>query len=168
MRQGRSTWQRSWTITTHTDGSLRPSRVNEVSGLSGKAVFECVESSFAFQSMLATKNIGSSTLVAKDGNPNVGQRGRRMDETKKRCSSGYCSTKRSASILQFYVGRQLLDHVPLQETLGADAERPHSLKMRLRWIWSPNLQACGGRAHTLLEKEDMILVYIKTLLQIHS
>ena len=75
MKQGRSTWRRSWTVTIHTDGSLRTSCV-------GKAMFECVE-------MRATRKGGSPTLVAKDGNTDIDQRGGRIYETKKRCSYGH-------------------------------------------------------------------------------
>ena len=43
---------------------------------------------FRFQLMLVRTKRGSPTLVAKDGNPDIGQRGGRMDEAKKRCSYG--------------------------------------------------------------------------------
>ena len=39
---------------------------------------------FRFQSMLATRKRGSPAFVAKDGNPDSGQRGGRMDEAKKK------------------------------------------------------------------------------------
>ena len=44
---------------------------------------------FRFQSMLAARKRGGPTLVAEDGNPDIGQCGRRMDEAKKRRSYGY-------------------------------------------------------------------------------
>ena len=43
---------------------------------------------FRLQSMLTTRKRGSSTLVAKDGYPDLGKCGGRMDETAKRCSYG--------------------------------------------------------------------------------
>ena len=35
---------------------------------------------FPFQPMLATRKRGSPALVEKDGNPDIGQRGERMNE----------------------------------------------------------------------------------------
>ena len=60
-----------------------------MSGLSGKAIFECVESRFAFNRCLWQGKRGSPAVVAKDGNPDIGQCGGRIDEAKKRCSYGY-------------------------------------------------------------------------------
>ena len=47
------------------------------------------EKQFRFQSMLATRKRGSPTVVAKDGNTDIGQCGGTMDEAKKRRSYGY-------------------------------------------------------------------------------
>ena len=72
----------------NTHGWIIAALLREMSGLSGKDMFECVESSFVFQSLLATGKRGSSTLVAEDGNPDFGQCGGRMDEAKKTGSYG--------------------------------------------------------------------------------
>ena len=58
--------------------------LREMSGLSGKAIFECVES-LAFQSLLAARKRGSPAFAATDSIPDIGQCGGRMDEVKKRC-----------------------------------------------------------------------------------
>ena len=53
----------SWTVTRHTDGSLRLLR--EILGLSGKAMFECVESSFAFNRCLRQESVEAPRLWQK-------------------------------------------------------------------------------------------------------
>ena len=56
--------------------------LREMSGLDGRAMFECVESSFCFQWMLATGERGGPSLVAEDGHSDSGQCGRRKDDEK--------------------------------------------------------------------------------------
>ena len=87
FRQSRSTWQ-IFLDNHNTHGSIIAALLREMSELSGKAMFECVESSVAFQPMLTTRKRASPTVVAKDGHPDIGKCGGRMDETTKRCPYG--------------------------------------------------------------------------------
>ena len=61
----------------NTHGWIIAALLSEMSGLEGKVMFECVESSFVF------------SRCAEDGNPGLGQCGGRMDEQKKRSSLGH-------------------------------------------------------------------------------
>ena len=76
---------------------------------------------------------------------------------------GYWFRRRvCASNLHFHVGRQLLDHIPLQETPGSRFWKT-SLKKRQKWIWSPS-QASLWRTSTYASEEDVILGTSKGLL----
>ena len=135
-----STWQRSWMIAKHTDGSLRPSCVKcrcclarpclnawKAVSLSIDACAKEVSKPHACGKM-ATQilaNVEEEWMKQRRGALMVLKQG---DEE---CIN-----------LQFYVGRQLLDHIPFQETSGADVER--SIEEAVR---------CG-QAHTLLKCED--------------
>ena len=117
MVQSRSTWPRSWIQYTWIIAAF----LREMSRLTGKATFESVEKQLCLQSMFAARTRGSAALVAEDVNPDFGQSGGRMD------NSLGCTRRRrnNASNMQFTVSRQLLDHIPLHQTPGAHAKRPH-------------------------------------------
>ena len=68
-----------------THGWLIAALLREMSGLSDKATFECVESNFSFTS----RKRGKPTFVAEDGNPDSGQCGGRMDKEKKGIHLGH-------------------------------------------------------------------------------
>ena len=79
--------------------------LREMSGLNGKTMFECVESSFCFQQMLATGERGSSWPL-------------RFWLTRKKNRMGILSDiegEWAHQICNFYVGRHLLDHVTLKK-----------------------------------------------------
>ena len=78
-----------------------------------------------YQQTFATRKRGSPTLVAKDGNPDLGKCGGRMDEEKKWCSLGHRGRRRRSTNLQLHVGRQLLVHVTFERTFGTDATRSY-------------------------------------------
>ena len=62
----------------NTHGWIIAALLREMSGLSGKAILECVESSLALNRCL------KPALAAKDGKPDIGQCGGRMDQAKKK------------------------------------------------------------------------------------
>ena len=72
MRQNRNMWQRFCTTTIHTDGLLQPF-LREMSGLSGMASFESVESRFNFKRCLRQGSVEAPRSVAEDGEPDFGQ-----------------------------------------------------------------------------------------------
>ena len=72
----------------HTHGWIIVALLREMSGLSGKAIFGCVESSFAFNPCLRQGSV-ESPLVAEDDSPDLGQCGKGMVEEKKRSSGGW-------------------------------------------------------------------------------
>ena len=67
-------------------GWLISALLREMSGLSGKATMR--GKLLYLQQMLSARKRGSSTIVAEDGNPDLGQCGGRMDEEKKGYSLG--------------------------------------------------------------------------------
>ena len=121
MRRNRSTWLPI--LDTHnTHGWLIAAFLRETSVLEGKAMFECVESCFSFNRCLRQRSVGIPTLVAENGNPEIGQCGRRLDEEKKWHSLGLRERK-NTSKMQLCVGRQLLDHVILERQFGTYVTR---------------------------------------------
>ena len=65
-----------------THGWLLAALLREMSGLSGKATFECINTNSASIDVTSRKR-GGPTFVAEDGNPDLSQCGGRMDEQMK-------------------------------------------------------------------------------------
>ena len=57
----------------NTHGWIIAALLREMSRLSGKATFECVESSFVFNKCLRQGSVAGTALVAEDGNPDFGR-----------------------------------------------------------------------------------------------
>ena len=98
-----------------THGWIIAALLREMSGLSGKAMFECVESSFAFNRCLRQGSVEAPRLWQKIANVEEEWMTKRIGVPLDVEGEG----------VQFHVGRQLLDDVALQETPGADVKRPH-------------------------------------------
>ena len=101
----------------NTHGWIIAVLLREMSGLPGKAMFECVESSFAFNRCLRLWQKMATQILANVEEDWMRQRkGVLMDvEGEGGGEHQICS----------FVDRQFLDYVPLQETHRADAEGPH-------------------------------------------
>ena len=149
MRQGRSTWQRSWTVTIHTDGSLRPSCVR-CWGLSGKAMRECVESSFAFNRCLRQGSVEAPRFWQKMATQILANVDEEWMKQRKGVLMGIEPEREVHQICSFIWA----DNFWIMSRSKKHLEQmlKYLMKKRLKWIWSPNLQACGGRAHMLLKK----------------
>ena len=90
-------------------GRLIAAYLREMSGLEGKAMFKCVESCFNFIRCLRQKKRRSFPDVANDGCATSCLR--------KHGSLVGLERGESASDMQLFVDRQLLDYVPLQKCL---------------------------------------------------
>ena len=75
---------------------------------------------FLIQSVSPPRKRRSSQIVAKDGHAAPGKCGGELDKEKYGHPFGLGRTK-GTSEMQFHVGRQLVDHVPLQNSSGTDA-----------------------------------------------
>ena len=104
-------------------GWLIAALLREMSGLAGKAMFECVESSFTFNRCLRQESVeapwlwqmmAAQLLASVEGKWKQKNMGLLLD----------FQGEKGASDMQLYVGRQLLDSVPLQRKFGKDAARP--------------------------------------------
>ena len=102
------------------DGSLQLYCVKWV-GLEGRAKFESVESTFSFGEMHAPRERRSSQASAEYGHADPGKCRTRTGEERDGGHHEYWR-RTSASNMQFYGGRQLLDHVSLKDALGTDGE----------------------------------------------
>ena len=65
--------------------------------------------------MLATRKRGSTPFAAENGCPDLGQCGGGMDDID--------GERRIPSNMQFFVDRQLVDHITLERKFGTDAAR---------------------------------------------
>ena len=105
-RQGRSTWQRSWTGTY--------TRMDHC-GLLRECLCLNAWKAVSLSNGACDKEAWKPHGCGKRWQPGYWPTWMKNGWSKKRCSYGYW--RRSASNLQFYVARQLLDHIPLQENL---------------------------------------------------
>ena len=93
----------------NTHGWIVSALLCEMSGLEGQATFECVESKFSLDRCLR-----QGSVVAKDGHATCGKRGRKLGNEKNGRPFRLGRTKHTSD-MHLHVGRQLLDHVPLQK-----------------------------------------------------
>ena len=82
-----------------------------MSGLSGKATFECVKSKFSFNGCFRLWQKMATQILDNA----------QEEWVLKRCSAGH-GRRRNSSNLQFHVGRQFLDYVTLERKFRKAAE----------------------------------------------
>ena len=104
-------------------GWLIAAFLREMAGLEEKVMFECVKSSFNFNRCLRQGSVEALWLwqmMAAQLLASVEEKW-----TQKNMDLLLDLQRReSASDMQLYVGRQLLDYVPLNKKLGTDPTRP--------------------------------------------
>ena len=88
--------------------------LREMSRLEGQATFECVESKFSFNRCLRQGSVEATQIAAKDSHVTCGKRGRKLGNEKNGRPFRLRRTKHTSD-MHLHVGRQLLDHVPLQK-----------------------------------------------------
>ena len=134
----------------NTHGWIIAALLREMLGLSGKAMLECVESSFAFNRCLRQGSVEAPRLWQKMATQILANVDEEWMKQRKGVLMGIEPEGEVHQICSFIWADNfwIMSHSKkhLEQMLK------YLMKKRLKWIWSPNLQACGGRAHMLLKK----------------
>ena len=135
----------------NTHGWIIAALLREMLGLSRKAMSECVESSFAFNRCLRQGSVEAPRLWQKMATQILAHE---EEEWMKQRTEVHMDINEGEGGEHQICGFMWADNFWIMSHSKKQLEQmlKDVMKKRLEWIWSPSLQACGGRVHTLLKK----------------
>ena len=131
-------------------GWLIAAILREMSGLEGKAMCECVESSFTPNRCLRQGSVEASQLWQMMAAQLLAS----VEEKWKQKNMGLLldfKGEKAHQMCSFMWADKILDYVPIQKKFGTDATRPDWRSGKVG-LGLQSQQACGGRARARLKK----------------
>ena len=158
-RQDLGMSQKLWKVATPIDGQFQPCCAR-CPGYRDRRCSNAWRSKFSFNRRLRQGSVEAPRL-AENGHAAVGKRGKKCGFGKEKWNSSGPEKTEEAPDLQLHVDRQLLGHVPFQESLGADAEGSDSGSSKCG-IWHRSGQACGGQVLMIPKRRLIFQFFTKT------